>query len=126
MELVLPNNYVALEQEEMMYLDGGGVDRNWWNSRGSFATVLDVGLAIYSGGATIYSAYAIKKAISANRGAITRTLRSLIIKHVGSAAGHLVNTALNVALTVTGFSLGGAIAYGADWADGSLDGYIFA
>ncbi|HEU4068824.1 TPA: SP_0115 family bacteriocin-like peptide, partial [Streptococcus pneumoniae] len=40
----------------MMYLDGGGVGRNWWNSRGSFATVLDVGLAIYSGGATIYSA----------------------------------------------------------------------
>ena len=104
----------------------GGVGRNWWNSRGSLATVLDVGLAIYSGGATIYSAYAIKKAISANRGAITRTLRSLIIKHVGSAAGHLASTALNVALTVTGFSLGGAIAYGADWADGSLDGYIFA
>lgn len=23
MELVLPNNYVALEQEEMIYLDGG-------------------------------------------------------------------------------------------------------
>ena len=23
MELVLPNNYVELEQEEMMYLDGG-------------------------------------------------------------------------------------------------------
>ena len=25
MELVLPNNYVDLEQEEMMYLDGGGL-----------------------------------------------------------------------------------------------------
>ena len=24
MELVLPNNYVALDEEEMMYLDGGG------------------------------------------------------------------------------------------------------
>lgn len=24
MELVLPNNYVAIEQEEMMYLDGEG------------------------------------------------------------------------------------------------------
>jgi len=23
MEMVLPNNYVELEQEEMMYLDGG-------------------------------------------------------------------------------------------------------
>ncbi|CJL08285.1 Membrane protein [Streptococcus pneumoniae] len=25
MDLVLPNNYVALEQEEMIYLDGGGL-----------------------------------------------------------------------------------------------------
>ena len=25
MELVLPRNYVEIEQEEMMYLDGGGV-----------------------------------------------------------------------------------------------------
>ncbi|WP_155969696.1 hypothetical protein [Streptococcus ruminantium] len=29
MELVLPNNYVALEEEEMMYLDGG----DWNNFR---------------------------------------------------------------------------------------------
>lgn len=94
MELVLPNNYVAL--------------------------------AIYTGGVSIFSAAAIKKAISANKGAMTRTLRSLIIKHVGSAAGHLAGTALNVALTVSGFSLGGAVAYGADWADGNLDGYIWA
>ncbi|MDS9338904.1 SPH_0227 family bacteriocin-like peptide, partial [Streptococcus pneumoniae] len=25
MELVLPNNYVVIDEEEMMYLDGGGV-----------------------------------------------------------------------------------------------------
>ena len=31
MELVLPNNYVVLEQEEMMYTDGGGVGKHWWN-----------------------------------------------------------------------------------------------
>ena len=29
MELVLPNNYVALEQEEMMYLDGGFSIPRW-------------------------------------------------------------------------------------------------
>ncbi|CMV41746.1 SPH_0224 family bacteriocin-like peptide [Streptococcus pneumoniae] len=29
MELVLPNNYVALEQEEMMYLDGGFSILRW-------------------------------------------------------------------------------------------------
>ena len=31
MELVLPNNYVVLEQEEMMYTDGGGVGKHWWS-----------------------------------------------------------------------------------------------
>ncbi|MDS3460991.1 hypothetical protein RK923_00395, partial [Streptococcus pneumoniae] len=29
MELVLPNNYVALEQEEMMYFDGGFSIPRW-------------------------------------------------------------------------------------------------
>ncbi|MBZ4249191.1 SPH_0224 family bacteriocin-like peptide, partial [Streptococcus pneumoniae] len=29
MELVLPNNYVVLEQEEMMYLDGGFSIPRW-------------------------------------------------------------------------------------------------
>lgn len=126
MELVLPNNYVALEQEEMMYTDGGGVGYNWWNSRGTLATVFDVGLAIYTGGATLFSAVAIKNAIKANKGAMTRTLRSLIIKHVGSSASLLAGTAVDVALNIAGFSLGGALAYGADWADGRLDGYVFA
>lgn len=126
MELVLPNNYVALEQEKMMYTDGGGVGYNWWDSRGTLATVFDVGLAIYTGGATIFSAVAIKNAIKANKGAMTRTLRGLIIKHVGSAASLLAGTAVDVALNVAGFSLGGALAYGADWADGRLDGYVFA
>lgn len=126
MELVLPNSYVALEQEEMMYIDDGGVGRHWWNSRGTLATAFDVGFAIYTGGAAIFSAAAIRKAIKANKGAMTRTLRSMIIKHVGSAAAHLASGALDIALTVSGFSLGGAVAYGADWADGKLDGYVFA
>ncbi|VKB75244.1 Uncharacterised protein [Streptococcus pneumoniae] len=38
-----------------------------------------------------------------------------------------ITNALNIAATVAEvLSLGGAIAYGVDWADGSLDGYIFA
>lgn len=126
MELVLPNNYVALEQEEMMYTDGGGDGRNWWNSRGTLAKVFDVGFAIYTGGATIFSVAAIRKAIKANKGAMTRTLHGMITKHVGSAAGHLASGDLDIALTISGFSLGGAVAYSADWADGRLDGYVFA
>ena len=55
MELVLPNNYVVLEQEEMMYLDGGGVGCNWWNKRDNIAA------AAVSGGMSVYQTYAIKK-----------------------------------------------------------------
>ncbi|MGT2745061.1 argininosuccinate lyase [Streptococcus phocae subsp. phocae] len=126
MELLLPNNYVALEQEEMMSTDGGGVGRNWWNSRGTLAKVFDVGFAIYTGGATIFSVAAIRKVIKANKDAMTRTLRGMIIKHVGSAASHLASEVLDIALTVSGFSLGGAVAYSAEWADGRGNGYVFA
>lgn len=39
MELVLPQNYVEIEQEEMMYLDGGSVtvNRNTINKALSYA-----------------------------------------------------------------------------------------
>ncbi|VQE45833.1 putative glutamine transport system permease protein [Streptococcus pneumoniae] len=47
MELVLPNNYVVLEQEEMMYLDGGFSIPRWpvataINPNHSYLSQLDV------------------------------------------------------------------------------------
>ncbi|HGK9237989.1 Membrane protein [Streptococcus pneumoniae] len=42
MELVLPNNYVALEQEEMMYLDGGFSILRW-----PVATAINIVLMVF-------------------------------------------------------------------------------
>lgn len=40
MELILPKNYVEIEQEEMVYLDGGGVGYHWWNKAQNVGTSL--------------------------------------------------------------------------------------
>ncbi|VJQ65541.1 Membrane protein [Streptococcus pneumoniae] len=120
MELVLPNNYVVLEQEEMMYLDGGGVGCNWWNKRDNIAA------AAVSGGMSVYQTYAIKKLI-ANRGMMSRVVRSDITRYIGGVSMATITNALNIAATVAEvFSLGGAIAYGLDIVDGKFDGYLWA
>lgn len=48
MELVLPNHYVALEQEEMMYLEGG--DLGISAVLGTVSGVIAMGGAIYGAG----------------------------------------------------------------------------
>ncbi|HEV5688625.1 TPA: argininosuccinate lyase [Streptococcus pneumoniae] len=119
MELVLPNNYVVLEQEEMMYLDGGGVGCNWWNKRDNIAAAAVSGMSVYQ-------TYAIKKLI-ANRGMMSRVVRSAITRYIGGVSMATITNALNIAATVAEvFSLGGAIAYGLDIVDGKFDGYLWA
>jgi len=126
MELVLPNNYVALEQEEMMYLDGGGVGCNWWNKRDNIAYAINIAAAAVYGGMSVYQTYAIKKLI-ANRGMMSRVVRSAITRYIGGVSMATITNALNIAATVAEvFSLGGAIAYGLDIVDGKFDGYLWA
>ena len=126
MELVLPNNYVALEQEEMMYLGGGGVGCNWWNKRDNIAYAINIAAAAVSGGMSVYQTYAIKKLI-ANRGMMSRVVRSAITRYIGGVSMATITNALNIAATVAEvFSLGGAIAYGLDIVDGKFDGYLWA
>ena len=125
MELVLPNNYVALEQEEMMYLDGGGVGCNWWNKRDNIAYAINIAAAAVYGGMSVYQTYAIKKLI-ANRGMMSRVVRSAITRYIGGVSMATITNALNIAATVAEvFSLGGAIAYGLDIVDGKFDGYLW-
>ena len=125
MELVLPNNYVVLEQEEMMYTDGGGVGKHWWNKRDHIAYAINIAAAAVSGGMSVYQTYAVKKLI-ANRGMMSRVVRSAITKYIGGVSAAAISNALNIAATVAEvFSLGGAIAYGLDKVDGKFYGYLW-
>ena len=42
MTLRLPQNYVEIEEEEMMYIDGGGVGRHWWNKTSNVAHAINI------------------------------------------------------------------------------------
>lgn len=42
MELALPNNYVEIKEDEMMYLDGG----NWWDLATDLSTILGVEIKV--------------------------------------------------------------------------------
>ena len=125
MELVLSNNYVVIDEEEMMYLDGGGVGCNWWNKRDNIAYAINIAAAAVSGGMSVYQTYAIKKLI-ANRGMMSRVVRSALTRYIGGVRMATITNTLNIAVTVAEvFSLGGAIAYGLDIVDGKFYGYLW-
>ena len=127
MDLVLPKNYVEVTEEEMMYLDGGGLWKHWWNKRGNVATVIDVAAAAIAGWGAISSALAVRKLLKTNVGKrLTSGVAIQLSRQFGSAVGHAFSGALNIGLTAINSSIGGIAAYGLDRVDGRLDGYVFA
>ena len=71
MELVLPNNYVALEQEEMMYLEGG----DW---------IRDAAIMVVGGAVSAIVGYGVRHslvgaAIKLAGGWVANTINALVI-----------------------------------------------
>lgn len=126
LELQLPTSFVEIKSDEMEYIDGGGLGKHWYNSVDSVGTILDTALVAVTGGAALTSGYAARKIIKTHRGVITRVVRKQLLKHVGSFSKGFISTALDVALTAGGTSVGELIAKGLDRADGRRDGYVFA
>lgn len=127
MDLVLPKNYVEVTEEEMMYLDGGGLGKHWWNKRGNVATFIDVAAAAIAGWGAISSALAVRKLLTTNLGKrLTSGVAIQLSRQFGSAVGHAFSGALNIGLIAINSSIGGIAAYGLDRVDGRLDGYVFA
>ncbi|WP_208559619.1 argininosuccinate lyase [Marinilactibacillus kalidii] len=123
MELVMPKQYVEIEEEEMMYLDGGV--KEWYNKTGFIAGALNVAILAYSGGTSYFAGRAAVKLIKSQKGQITRLVQAQLIKHIGKASAGLVGTGINIGLTIGGTSIGSMIATGLDIADGRKNGYVF-
>ena len=125
--LVMPRNFVKMDEKEMTYLEGGGIGKHWYNKRSFVATVLDVGIALFIGIGGILNAVKAKQYLAKIAG---KTVRLYMInrlkKYIGSAIANFFATALNVISAIGGFTLGGLIAYGMDRLDGKNDGYVLA
>lgn len=92
MELVLPNNYVALEQEEMMYLDGGFSIPRW-----PVATAINIAFNGVLGGGAISLVrnyirnYGLRRVTSAIAGAAARYVGVRVANRVAGFALHAIN-----------------------------------
>ncbi|HGP8799444.1 TPA: SPH_0224 family bacteriocin-like peptide [Streptococcus pneumoniae] len=92
MELVLPNNYVVLEQEEMMYLDGGFSIPRW-----PVATAINIAFNGVLGGGAISLVrnyirnYGLRRVKSAIAGAAARYVGVRVANRVAGFALSAIN-----------------------------------
>ncbi|CEW69464.1 SPH_0224 family bacteriocin-like peptide [Streptococcus pneumoniae] len=92
MELVLPNNYVVLEQEEMMYLDGGFSIPRW-----PVATAINIAFNGVLGGGAISLVrnyirnYSLRRVTSAIAGAAARYVGVRVANRVAGFALSAIN-----------------------------------
>ncbi|HEV6562215.1 TPA: SPH_0224 family bacteriocin-like peptide [Streptococcus pneumoniae] len=92
MELVLPNNYVVLEQEEMMYLDGGFSIPRW-----PVATAINIAFNGVLGGGAISLVrnyirnYGLRQVTSAIAGAAARYVGVRVANRVAGFALSAIN-----------------------------------
>lgn len=92
MELALPNNYVALEQEEMMYLDGGFSIPRW-----PVATAINIAFNGVLGGGAISLVrnyirnYGLGRVTSAIAGAAARYVGVRVANRVAGFALSAIN-----------------------------------
>lgn len=134
-EIVLtPEDEVRLDKATSEYLKVVGYNpylrrfgRNWWNSRNFIGSVIDVVFIALGFGAGVRSASQIIQIIRANRRNITRSIERQLATKVGITLGNWVSAGLDAAGSLSGISLGYAVAWGIDYVDGKrLDGYILA
>ncbi|HEV1547132.1 TPA: SPH_0224 family bacteriocin-like peptide [Streptococcus pneumoniae] len=92
MELVLPNNYVVLEQEEMMYLDGGFSIPRW-----PVATAINIAFNGVLGGGAISLVrnyirnYSLRRVTSAIAGVAARYVGVRVANRVAGFALSAIN-----------------------------------
>lgn len=115
--LVMPASYALMDEEEMCYTEGG---IHW--KRSYVQKAIDVALIVASAGLSS-SASVGKVAAKIGWTTLKKKAKEALIKLGIKAA--LAKTAVDILTTVTGFSIGGGIAWVVDKKDKSgLNGYI--
>jgi hypothetical protein len=121
-EMTMPQNYVELEQEEMMYLEGGGVGYHWYNKVSNIANAIDIALGLTG---IWFSAARGTQMIAKFGSKITSTLAAKIGIAYSTASRLLAS--INSVLSIIGnATIGNFVARGIDRIDGRYDGYCFA
>lgn len=124
--LIMPSSYAVMDDEEMTYVEGGGIGKHWFNHVGFVATVLDTAMIVIPGVSAARTAKAIQTVIKKNRKKMIKTIEDVLGKFIGSSAKQYAKTAVDAALCIAGTSVGGVIAKAIDYVDGNPNNYIFS
>lgn len=132
--LLTPEDELRIEQAINQYLAMigfnprmRGVGKNWWNSTGFVAGVIDAGLIVLGLGLANSSVNTVKAIIRKNKRNIARVTENVIVAQIGitTVRGKAL-AAVEIALALAGTSAGGLIAEGLDRVDGRNDNYLWA
>ncbi|WP_270608361.1 hypothetical protein [Enterococcus thailandicus] len=131
--LLTPEDEMRLDTATTEYLKAVGYSsylrrfgRNWWNSRSFIGGVIDVGLIAIGLWTAASNFGAVRTLLRNNRKNITRMVEKQILSKVGIGVGGFLNSMIDIALVISGASVGGILAEGLDRADGKNDHYILA
>lgn len=131
--LLTPEDEMRLDTATTEYLKAVGYSsylrrfgRNWWNSRSFIGGVIDVGLIAIGLWTAASNFGAVRTLLRNNRKNITRMVEKQILSKVGIGVGGFLNSMIDIALVISGASVGGILAEGLDRADGKNDNYILA
>lgn len=123
--LVMPMNYVELQEDEMMYLDGGGIPR-WTLSFAIDALLLATPVGLSAAPLKFLgkeaAASLVKRIAPQVAGIAGWALRQVLGGAINLSVGTMTNLIIRNATSFT--SIGGMIAFIGDWADGNLNGWI--
>lgn len=108
MELVLPNNYVEIEEEEMMYLDGGYAINM---TRNTASYLVDGAIAVITCGFSLWMGY--KTLVNYFGKKTMKTYITKSLTRIGIYTG-MASTIASTAMQLLNFSVGGAVAYALD------------
>ena len=121
--LVMPSNYVAMDEEEMTYVEGGGLGKHWYNKTSFVAFAIDALICVIPAISALNSLCKVGKLAKAGRvyirTNIDKALRSAIATSVLSAITDII-------MAAAGASIGSIITWGIERIDGKRDGYCFA
>lgn len=127
MALRTPQQYIELSEEEMTYRDGGiSFGRNWWNSRNSVSTTIDIALLCF--GIWSLNGRSASKWIGSNTSKVAGAIAKIFNISI-STRKRIMATIVGLS-GIAGISVGSIVALGIDAADGylgsvGLDGYCF-
>ena len=124
--LVMPSSYVAMDEEEMTYVEGGGLGKHWYNKTSFVAFAIDALICVIPAISALNSLCKVGKLAKAGRVYIRTNINKALRSARIALATSVLSAITDIIMAAAGVSIGSIITWGIERIDGKRDGYCFA